>query len=76
MTAHDPFIKLTHLYTKEGGHHSTPIFILPDKVREIYNGKVYVEGNYNFDVSEKADQIHTLVINKLAENKQAETLGK
>lgn len=73
---HDPFIKLTHIYTKEGGHWNSPIFILPDKVREIYNGRVHVEGGYSFDVLEQAGPIHTLVINKLAENREADTMGK
>lgn len=73
---YDPFIKLTHLWSDEGGHRSSPIYLLPDKVREFYNGKVYMDGNYSFVVCEKAEQIRKLVVEKLAENRQADALGK
>lgn len=73
--SHDPFIKLTHLWTADGKHQSTPLYLKPERVIEIVNGRVYVEGG-DFVVSEKADQIRDLVIAKLAENRQAETMGK
>ncbi|MEO7778485.1 MAG: hypothetical protein ABIY63_13215 [Fibrobacteria bacterium] len=75
MSAHDPFIKLTHLWTADGLHRSSPMFLLPEKVREIFNGQVFLEGNYSFVVAEKAEQVHDLVITKLAENRQADTMG-
>jgi hypothetical protein len=73
---HDPFVKLTHLWTDDTGHHSSPVHLLPENVQEFYNGKVYMKGNYSFVVAEKADVIRQLVLEKLAENRQAETLGK
>lgn len=75
MTHYDPFIKLTHLYTEAGAHRSSPLYLKPERVIDIANGHVFVEGG-NYIVSEKADQIRDLVVAKLAENKQAETMGK
>jgi hypothetical protein len=72
---HDPFIKLHHLFSEDSRHQSGPLFILPDKVTEILNGKVYL-GSGSFVVSEKAEDIHRLVLEKMAESRQAETLGK
>lgn len=74
--AHDPFIKLTHLWTEDGAHKSSPFYIQPESVRTFYNGRVYLVGETSFQVSEKAEQIHQLVVAKLAENKEADTLGK
>lgn len=73
---YDKFLKLTHLWTDDTGHHSSPIFLLPENVQEIYHGRVYMKGNYSFVVAEKAETIHKAVLEKLAENHQAETLGK
>ena len=70
----DPFIKLTKLFT-DRGHKSSPLFLRPERVVEIEDHRVHVEGG-SFDVSEKAEQIRALVVAKLAENRQAETLGK
>lgn len=67
---HDPFIRLTHC-----GYGLGPLFLLPGNVTEILDGKVYV-GNGHFVVKETAEEIHRLVLEKMAENKQAETLGK
>lgn len=67
---HDPFIRLTYC-----GYGLGPVFILPGNITEILDQKVYV-GNGHFVVKESAKEIHRLVLEKMAENKQAETLGK
>ncbi len=74
-TAHDPFIKLTHIFTDDQGHHYTPVYMRPERILEFRNGQIFMD-NGDYHVSEKAEQIHALIINKLAENREAETMGK
>jgi len=73
---YNPFIRLTHLFSEDGRHHSGPLFIKPERILEVLNGKVYVEGGGSYVVSEKAEQIIALVLAKAAENREAETLGR
>lgn len=72
---HDPFIQLTHLFSEDGAHRSSPLYVMPEKVTEILNGKIYL-GSSSFVVREKAAEVHALIVAKLEENRQAETLGK
>lgn len=72
----DPFLRLTHLYSAGAAHRSSPLFLRPERVVEIVDGTVYVEGNGSYTVREKAEEIRDLVIRKLAENREAATLGK
>ena len=73
---HDPFLRLIHLFSAAGQHRSTPLFIRPERIIEICDGEIFVEGKGSYVVSGKADELHTQVLAKLAENRQAETLGK
>lgn len=72
---HDPFIQLTLLFSDDGRHQSSPLFVLPENIKEIIDGKVYVRDG-NWVVREKAVEIRKIVIDKLEENRQAETMGK
>ncbi len=74
---HDPFINLNHLFTLEGQHRSSPLYVKPEAISEFYDGKIYTHsGAYCFVVSEKAAEIRALVLAKLQENRQADALGK
>ncbi len=73
---HDPFIELHHLFSKDGAHRSTSLFLRPEDVSEIMDGEVYLKRGGSYTVREKAAEIKKLVLEKLAENRQAETLGK
>jgi hypothetical protein len=74
---HDPFIKLNHLFSVEGSHRSSALYVKPEAISEFYDGKIYTHGGqFCFVVSEKAAEIRALVLGKMKENRQAETLGK
>lgn len=76
MTPFDPFVELTHLFSADGAHRSTPLLVLPRHVWHITDGEVYLEGGGKFVVREKAKEIHAKVIAKLEEGRQADVLGK
>lgn len=73
---YNPFLRLTHLFTAAGVHRSTPLHIRPERIIEICDGEIYVEGKGSYIVAGKADELHAQVLAKLHENRQAETLGK
>jgi hypothetical protein len=73
---HDPFVRLTKRETGPAGHYSSPLFLRPEAIKEIENGKVHVEGGGFHHVAETAEKVRDLVAAKMAENRQAEALGK
>ena len=76
MSEYDKFLRLTHIDAKEGVITRTPLFLEPEDVKQICDGVVYLAGGGSFTVTEKAEAIHQAVIKKLAENKQAQTMGQ
>lgn len=73
---HDPFITLHHLFSKDGRHQTSPLILRPEDVSEMCDGEVFLKRGGSFCVREKAEEIKKLVLEKLHENRQAETLGK
>ena len=74
---HDPFIRLNHLFTVEGQHRSSALYVKPESISEFYDGRIHTNGGqFSWLVSEKAAEIRALVLAKLAENRQANALGK
>jgi hypothetical protein len=75
MIGHDPFMRLTKVAIESGRLRTSPLFLKPEEVREIQNGKVHVSNGYH-EVAETALEIQQKTVAKLQENRQAETLGK
>lgn len=71
---HDPFIKLTHIFTGGGIQRKTPLYMKPERITEMVDGTVYMD-NQSFAVLETAEQMHQMVLEKSVANKQAEVLG-
>jgi hypothetical protein len=73
---HDPFITLHHLFSKDGAHRSTPLILRPEDIAEMCDGEVFLKRGGSYTVREKAEEMKKLVLEKMHENRQAETLGK
>jgi hypothetical protein len=71
----DPFIELTHWYIEGTSLVTGPLFVKPEDIREICDGEIHLSGG-SWDVKQDAREIRRLVVEKLAENRQAETMGK
>jgi hypothetical protein len=70
-----PFIRLTKVGIEAGRLRTSPLFLRPEDIKEIQNGRIYLSNGHH-DVAETAIEIQHKTITKLTENRQAETMGK